>query len=140
MEFTHQDMRKAVKSIFNTKLNTICDEFKNDEDLVLTREFVESDFKKKKAKENKREQIKKIPLIGKSVDRVIPRNNFARSSDRCKFILSLMDKLNLEYIDIKQMQEITENRDSIYEDYFCRDCEYEFSARIADMTINGLEK
>ena len=140
MEFTHQDMRKAVKSIFNTKLNKLNDEFTNDRDLVLTREFVESDFKNKKAKEDKREQIKKIPLIGKSIDRIVPRKDFAQSSDRCKFILSLMDKLSLEYIDISKMQEIAENRDKIYEEYFCRDCEYEFSAKIADMIINGLEK
>lgn len=140
MEFTHSDVRKAVKSIFNSKLNTLYDEFINNEDLVLTKELILSEFKKKKAKEDKREQIKKIPLIGESIDRIIPRNNFIKSSERCKFILSLMDKLGLQYIDKKQMQDISKNRDTIYEECFCKDNEYEFSARIADMTINGLGK
>lgn len=140
MEFTHQDIRRAVKSIFNTKLNTICDEFVNNGDLVLTKELVLNEFQKKKAKEDKREQLKKIPLIGKNVDRVIPRNGFAKSSDRCKFILSLMDKLSLEYIDKKQMQDISENRDSIYEECFCGDYEYEFSSKMADYMANGLDR
>lgn len=139
MEFTHTDMRQMIKSIFSTKLNKIYDEFINNGDIILKKESVTIEFKKKKEKENKKEQIKKVPLVGESIYRMLPRN-YKTSSDRCKFILSLMDNLKLEYIDIHKMQQIMENRDEIYEEYYCRDYEYEFSAKLAQYIAYGYIK
>lgn len=137
MELTHGNMREIVKSIFNTKLNSLNDMFIKDEGLVFNKEDVAIKHEKLKERENKKEQIKKVPLVGESIYRMIPRKDFVKSSELYKFILSLMDNLNLEYIDKSRIQQISDNRDEIYEKYFCRDCEYEFSSRMSQLIVDG---
>ena len=136
MELTHNNIREIVKTIFNTKLNSLNDKFIKNKNLVLTKENVATKYEKKKNRENKKEQIKELPLIGESVYNMISKNR-NNGSDRYKLILSLMDNLNLEYIDKSRMQQIIDNRDEIYEKYFCRDCEYEFSSRMSQLIVDG---
>lgn len=117
------------KDKFNVQLNDLADRFNVKAKFILPREWVVNELNARKIKEQKKEKLKHLPLIGKMISRTIPTNSNKRSSES-EFILELMDKLGLECLTTDLLSEILKNREEVYEKHFKTDYENEIRVKL----------
>ena len=92
MEFTHERTKRFAKDAFNADLDGIYKRFSIKARFILPREWVVNELNARKRKEENKEKIKELPLIGKMLYRYMP---YYRSYES-EFLLTLMDKLGLD--------------------------------------------
>ena len=117
MKVTDETIKQLARDRFGAQLIEVYRQFDYPCYVFLPRMFVENELNARIKKEDNQERIKRIPLIGKMIYRAIPRN-YVDSSERSKFVLSLMDNLGIDYLDKEKVNEIRASADDFYEKYY----------------------
>ena len=138
MEFTDTTIAQLAEDRFRAQLIEVYRQFDRPCYVFLPKFFVENELNARKRKEEKQEKFKRIPLIGKMIYRQIPAH-YVDSSERSKFVLSLMDNLGTDYLDKEKINEVRENLNEFYSKYYRES--YERQQRESLLKYkNGLEK
>ena len=117
MEFTDETISRLAEDIFRAQLIELYRQFDKPCYVFLPRMFVENELNARIKKEDKQKMIERIPLIGKMIYRAIP-SNYVDSSERSRFVLSLMDNLGIDYLDKEKINEIRGNVNIFYSKYY----------------------
>ena len=123
MEFTKETIARIAEDRFRAQLVELYIQFDKPCYIFLPRLFVVNELNARIKKEDKQKRLEKIPLIGKMIYQAIPRN-YVDSSERCRFVLSLMDNLGIDYLDKERLNEIKKNVDTFYSKYYRESYEY----------------
>lgn len=138
MEIKDETIQIVAKDIFREQLFSIYKKFDVPEHIYITKESIVNELSTRKEKENNVEKINSIPLIGKMIYRSIPRNYY-KSSAESEFILSLMNHLDVDYLDNNIIKEIWENREAFYEKYYREKRESESRKRLQSFKSQGIK-
>lgn len=117
MEFTDETIERLAEDRFRAQLIEVYRQFDSPRYVYLPKLFVINELNARIKKEDKQEKLKRIPLIGKMIYRAIP-SNYVDSSERSKFVLSLMNNLNIDYLDKYKLNEIRANVGEFYAKYY----------------------
>ena len=117
MEFADETIIRLAEDRFRAQLIEVYRQFDRPCYVFLPKFFVENELNARIRKEVKQERLKRIPLIGKMIYRYVP-TNYVDSSERSKFVLSLMNNLGIDYLDKYKLNEIRENIDEFYTKHY----------------------
>ena len=138
MEFEDETVAQLAEGRFRAQLVEVYRQFDKPCYVFLPRLFVINELNARIKKEDKQERIKRIPLIGKMIYRSIP-SNYVDSSERSRFVLSLMNNLGIDYLDKYKLNEIRENIGEFYTKYYRENYERKHRESLIKYE-NGLKK
>lgn len=117
MEFTNETIARLAEDRFRAQLVELYRQFDKPCYVFLPRLLVINELNARIKKEDKQKRLERIPLIGKMIYRAIP-SHYVDSSERSRFVLSLMDNLGIDYLDKEKINEIRKNVDTFYSRYY----------------------
>ena len=117
MEFTDETIARLAEDRFRAQLIEVYRQFDKPCYVFLPRVLVINELNARIRKEDKQKRLERIPLIGKMIYRAMP-SDYVNSSERSKFVLSLMDNLGIDYLDKEKIDEVRENLNEFYSKFY----------------------
>ena len=117
MEYSKETIEEIAENVFRTQLLNLVSIFDSSEFVCVRREDVVEELQSQKKREERFEKIGQIPIVGKAIYKAMPKNN-STTSDNCEFMLSVMDKLGVNYLDANIVNSIREKPVVFYEKYY----------------------